>query len=75
MLRRGATSGAETMSHAGEEFCYALDGAIRYTIDDEAFTLETGDSLHFRSELAHRWENRRDGVTTVAWVFSDGLSF
>ena len=74
-LRRGATSGAETMSHAGEEFCYVLDGAIRYTIDGEAFTLETGDSLHFRSELAHRWENRRDGVTTVAWVFSDGLSF
>ena len=75
VLRRGATSGAETMSHAGEEFCYVLDGAIRYTIDDEAFTLETGDSLHFRSELAHRWENRRDGLTTVAWVFSDGLSF
>lgn len=75
VLRRGATSGAEAMSHAGEEFCYVLDGTIRYTVDGEAFTLETGDSLHFRSELAHRWENRRDGVTTVAWVFSDGLSF
>ncbi len=75
VLQRGATSGAETMSHVGEEFCYVVDGAIRYTVDGEAFTLETGDSLHFRSELAHRWENRRDGVTTVAWVFSDGLSF
>ena len=75
VLQRGATSGAETMSHVGEEFCYVVDGTIRYTIDGETFTLETGDSLHFRSELAHRWENRHDGVTTVAWVFSDGLSF
>ena len=75
VLQRGATSGAETMSHVGEEFCYVVDGTIRYTIDGESFTLETGDSLHFHSELAHRWENREDGVTTVAWVFSDGLSF
>ena len=75
VLQRGATSGAETMSHVGEEFCYVLDGAIRYAIDGGVLTLETGDSVHFKSELAHRWENCRDGVTTVAWVFSDGLSF
>ncbi len=63
------------VQHVGEELCYVVDGAVRYTIDGEGFPLETGDSLHFRSELAHRCENRRDGITTVVWVFSDGLSF
>ncbi len=75
VLRPGATSGAEPMIHSGDELCFVLDGAIRYTIQDEAFLLQRGDSLHFKSDQEHRWENVDDDVTTVLWVFSDGLSF
>jgi transcriptional regulator with XRE-family HTH domain len=75
VLQTGATSGAEPMMHAGDELCVVLDGAIRYTIQGEVHSLGQGDSLHFKSDQEHRWENVHDGVTTVLWVFSDGLSF
>lgn len=75
VLQPGATSGSEPMTHAGDELCHVLEGAIRYTIENEAYALELGDSLHFKSEQEHRWENSHHGTTRVLWVFSDGLSF
>jgi transcriptional regulator with XRE-family HTH domain len=75
VLRPGATSGAEPMVHAGDELCRVLEGALRYTIQGAEYALAKGDSLHFKSDQEHRWENTHDGVTTVLWVFSDGLSF
>lgn len=75
VLQAGATSGAETMTHSGEEICFVLEGAIRYVIEDKTYALRKGDSLHFKSDQDHRWENRHDGITRVLWVFSDGLSF
>lgn len=75
VLQPGATSGAEPMVHAGDELCRVLEGALRYTIQGAEYALAKGDSLHFKSDQEHRWENTRDGVTTVLWVFSDGLSF
>ncbi len=75
VLQAGATSGAETMTHSGEELCFVLEGAIRYVIEDKTYTLKKGDSLHFKSDQDHRWENRHNGITRLLWVFSDGLSF
>jgi transcriptional regulator with XRE-family HTH domain len=74
-LETGASSGDQPMSHEGEEFCYVLDGTIRYIIEDEEFELTQGDSIHFKSTLDHSWKNISDGLTRVIWVFSDGLSF
>jgi len=74
-LEPGATSGSQPMTHYGDELCIVLEGAIRYTIGDEVFELEKGNSLHFKSDQEHRWENDEDGITRVLWVFSDGLSF
>lgn len=74
-LQKGATSGVEPMTHPGEEFCHVLKGALRYVIDGEVLDLGVGDSIHFKCDLEHRWENRHSGVTSVLWVFSDGLSF
>ena len=42
--------------HAGEEFDFVLEGRIRYTIDDEDYILEAGDSIYFDSSLRHRVE-------------------
>ncbi|MBT7266587.1 MAG: helix-turn-helix transcriptional regulator [Rhodospirillaceae bacterium] len=74
-LETDASSGNQPMEHEGEEFCHVLDGAIRYVIEDEEFELHQGDSIHFKSNLGHSWENISDGLTRVIWVFSDGLSF
>lgn len=42
--------------HAGEEFDFVLEGRIQYTIDDEDYILEAGDSIYFDSSLRHRVE-------------------
>ena len=76
-LRPGAHSGVAPMTHGGEELCYVLKGAIRYSIEGEEWTLGPGDSMQFKSSLKHRWQNAYRGTTQVIWVFSDsgGLKF
>jgi len=75
VLDRSARSGGTPMTHPGEEFCYVIDGAIRYRIDGQTVDLAAGDYLHFKCDLRHSWENRHRGTTRVLWVFSSGLSF
>lgn len=78
-LAPGAHSGAEPMTHRGEELCYVLEGAIRYHIaggvDVETIELLPREYLQFKSSTPHSWENSHRGETKVLWVFSDGLSF
>lgn len=75
VLERGAHSGVEPMTHAGEELCFVIEGAIRYRIDDHTFDLAAREVLQFKSAIPHSWENAHGGETRVLWVFSDGLSF
>lgn len=74
-LAVGARSGDEDMVHPGEEICRVLSGAIRYHIGGESHDLGPGDTIHFRSDDPHRWENVASVPTRVVWIFSDGLSF
>jgi len=75
ILAPGAHSGVDAMTHAGEEFCCVLSGAIRYRIGERIVDLHEGDYMHFKSSMRHSWENAHPGETRVLWVFSDGLSF
>lgn len=76
-LKPGAHSGDAPMRHPGEELCYVLKGAIRYTVEGEEWELRPGDTIQFKSTLNHRWQNAHRGPTQVIWVFSDsgGLQF
>jgi transcriptional regulator with XRE-family HTH domain len=53
----GADSGKKTIVHTGREFVYCLDGCIVYTVDDEKYILEPGDSLIFDAYLPHHCKN------------------
>jgi transcriptional regulator with XRE-family HTH domain len=75
LLAPGARSGDEDMTHPGEEICRVLSGAIRYRICGQVHDLAPGDTIHFRSDDPHRWENAAPGPSRVVWIFSDGLSF
>lgn len=75
VIAQGATSGEEPMNHEGEELCHVLSGAIRYRIDEQVFDLGAGDTIEFKCEDDHLWENIHHGETRVIWVFSEGLSF
>lgn len=57
-LKPLSSSGENLIVHTGREIVYCLEGQLTYTIDDQTFLLEQGDSLCFEAHLPHCWENR-----------------
>jgi len=56
-LEPHANSGPIPIVHTGREFVFCLEGRLAYTIEDQEFLLEPGDSLLFEAHLQHRWQN------------------
>jgi quercetin dioxygenase-like cupin family protein len=56
-LEPNANSGPHPIVHTGFEFVFCLQGRIGYTIEDNTYLLEPGDSLLFESHLPHQWQN------------------
>ena len=52
-----AESGTAPIVHTGREFVYCLAGSLAYTIEEQTYVLEPGDSLLFDACLPHRWQN------------------
>ncbi|NTU80051.1 MAG: cupin domain-containing protein [Chloroflexales bacterium] len=52
-----AGSGSQAIVHPGQEFIYCLEGRLAYTVAEEVYLLEPGDSLLFEAALPHRWQN------------------
>ena len=48
------------LRHHGEELQYCLQGTVAFTIYGKDYRLQPGDTLHFKSELAHSWANIGD---------------
>lgn len=57
VLEPFADSGSAQIVHTGREFVFCLAGQLVYTIEDQDFLLEPGDSLLFEAHLPHRWQN------------------
>jgi len=56
-LKPLSNSGENFIVHTGRETVFCLDGQLTYTIEDQTFVLESGDSLFFEAHLPHRWQN------------------
>lgn len=56
------------IEHSGEEFGYMLSGQLELTIGKDTYHLLAGDSVFFRSPLAHGYRNISDEVARVLWV-------
>jgi quercetin dioxygenase-like cupin family protein len=69
ILEPNADSGPQPMVHTGYEFVYCLAGRLVYTINDQPYLLEAGDSLLFESHLPHRWQNMDVGPSQALLVF------
>lgn len=63
-----ADSGPEPMVHPGEELVLLLEGAMRFVVGGEPYELSPGDSLHFRTTLAHSWANPTDQPARAIWL-------
>ncbi len=53
----GADTGAEMLSHEGEEGGVVIEGQIEITVGDAARVLNAGDGYLFDSRLPHRFRN------------------
>lgn len=43
--------------HQGEEFSLVLQGTIRYSVGEETYILESGDTIYHKSNIPHQWRN------------------
>ncbi len=50
-------SGPIPINHSGYEFVFCLIGKILYSVENEHFLLEPGDSVAFIASLNHQWKN------------------
>jgi transcriptional regulator with XRE-family HTH domain len=55
-----ADTGAEMLSHIGEEAGLLVEGQLELTVGNEMFILEPGDSYYFESSKPHRFRNPFD---------------
>lgn len=69
-LESGGSSGPSSLIHNGDELVFCLRGALEYTVEDEKYLLEAGDSLLFSSKLKHRWRNTGSAVVNAVVVIS-----
>jgi transcriptional regulator with XRE-family HTH domain len=64
----GADSGESRMEHPGEELVHLLSGELHIEVDQERFTLQPGDSLHFRTDRPHCWRNPDSVPARALWL-------
>jgi transcriptional regulator with XRE-family HTH domain len=69
-LEPGANSGRFGMAHTGHEFVLCLSGQLEYEVEDQRFTLNSGDSLLFAANLHHRWRNAEKTTCRAIVVLS-----
>jgi transcriptional regulator with XRE-family HTH domain len=69
-LQPGASSGPFGMLHSGSEFVICLEGQVEYTVEEQIYTLQAGDSLIFAAQLRHRWCNPGESQAVVLIVLA-----
>ena len=67
-----ANSGPDAMRHPGEELIYVLEGALCVTVDGKPIDLGAGDSIHFRTDRPHTWENPSERPARALWFMVRG---
>ena len=46
---------------------------MRFTVDDDVIDLEPGDSVHFRTDRPHTWENPSERPARALWFMVRGV--
>lgn len=67
-VEAGAGSGPAPGQHQGEELVFLLDGALAFSVDGRNYELAPGDTLHFRTDRPHRWENPGPTPARALWI-------
>jgi len=63
-------SGGDWLTHAGEECCLVISGSVRLYIEDGVYNLQKGDSLWFKTNQRHKWDNPSDEPAVLIWAIT-----
>lgn len=66
----GATADEPYVHGDSEELVVVLAGSVELQLEERLFSLETGDSIEYRSSVPHRVVNVGTEVAEVMWVIS-----
>jgi transcriptional regulator with XRE-family HTH domain len=66
----GGESGPQMNSHPGEEIIFCLKGRIEFLTPLQKYILTAGDSIHFKSDLPHRWINVGKIQAQLIWIYT-----
>ena len=69
-LKKGGSSGAQSYIHEGVECGIILSGKVRVVVGDKVYILAAGQSITFRSEQPHRFENMGNEEAVGIWAVS-----
>jgi transcriptional regulator with XRE-family HTH domain len=69
-IKVGGQSGREMNSHPGEEIIFCLKGKIEVFTPPQNYILSSGDTLHFKSDIPHRWRNSGKTPAQLIWVYT-----
>ena len=61
---------SEHITHEGEECAVVLRGEMQFTVGDDSFFLETGDSIYFDGRKPHFWVNTGQADLEVMWIIT-----
>ena len=68
ILKEGGSSGDKPYRHKGIEGGIMLKGRVRVVVGNREYILEEGDSLTYRSEQPHWFENVGKGDAIAIWA-------
>jgi quercetin dioxygenase-like cupin family protein len=61
-------SSQQGFSSRGSQMVFVLSGHVRYTLGEEQYDLEPGDTLFFHDDTAYSWTNVGNSIATMLTV-------
>jgi quercetin dioxygenase-like cupin family protein len=58
VLNPGMSSGRKPIRNDGDALIVCEKGRLSVTLGDEEYVLGPGDTLHFKANIPHSWQNR-----------------
>ena len=70
-IEPGAGSGDDLFTHGADTECVlVIRGELDVFLDQETYTLRSGDALTFSGDVPHGYRNRSDELAEVVWTMT-----
>jgi len=63
-------SGGDWLTHEGEECCLVVSGSVRIYVEDGIYNLQKGDSIWFKTNQRHKWDNPSEEPAVLIWAIT-----